>query len=156
MPKHKQRSPRFKPKSFSRRTHTRKRKGGPGNAGRVPTLTLKAFANFQADINTTQSYTKQINITPYLGLFPVALEQSKFYQQYRISRVSYTILPTTTTNTQTTAGQQSSPLMYSVALFNTSIPGTNEAAYLAYKNVRFTSLRGPKRGSFVPFVPTSE
>lgn len=105
-----------------------------GQAGR-PTLVLKTHQMLNASIDTSASYVKQINVTPFLGSLPTALEQSKFYQQYRISSVKVTVLPLQSTNTTTSAGNQATPFMYIVALRNTSIPGANESAYLTYKNV---------------------
>lgn len=40
----------------------------------------------------------QINIVPTLSVFPRAVEQAKFYQQYRIRKVSYDVLPTKNVN----------------------------------------------------------
>jgi len=36
---------------------------------------------------------KQVNITPVLDSFPEAKQQAKFYQQYRISKVHYKVIP---------------------------------------------------------------
>jgi len=40
----------------------------------------------------------QINIAPTLSVFPRALEQVRFYQQYRIRKIAYDILPVKNVN----------------------------------------------------------
>lgn len=84
-----------KRKTKSRRRQKRKgfrRKGGnPNNPslgqGGRPTLVMKAHQMLDASINTSTSFVRQITITPYLAVLTTALEQSKFYQQYRFSKV---------------------------------------------------------------------
>lgn len=85
------------------------------------TLKLKAHIMFDATINTSVSSTKQVNVIPYLGLFPVALEQSKFYQQYRITSIKVSAMPLTATNT---LGSTLSPTsyLYTIPLYNNSLP----------------------------------
>lgn len=41
----------------------------------------------------------QVNIAPVISSFPTALDQLQYYQQYRITKVSYKILPWTNVNT---------------------------------------------------------
>jgi hypothetical protein len=52
---------------------TRQKKKGPVQAGGGPTLKLKARVMLEASVNSATSFVRQINLTPYLGLFPTAL-----------------------------------------------------------------------------------
>lgn len=78
-----------------------------------------------ATVNSSVSNVKQVNIVPFLALFPTALEQSKFYQQYRIAKVKVTCIPLTATNTQTTSAIAPTGMLYSVPLYNSSTPGAS-------------------------------
>lgn len=80
---------------------------------------------FDATVNSSVSHVKQLNIVPYLALFPTALEQSKFFQQYRIAKVKVTCIPLTATNTQTTSAVAPTGLLYSVPLYDSSTPGVS-------------------------------
>jgi len=43
--------------------------------------------------NVSGVNTKQINLSPTLSSFVAASAQAKYYELYRISRISYTVLP---------------------------------------------------------------
>jgi hypothetical protein len=64
----------------------------PMGSKRRPTLVLDVHASINANFNVTSS-VKQINIAPSLSVFDKAVQQAKFYQQYKISRVQYKVLP---------------------------------------------------------------
>jgi len=40
----------------------------------------------------------QINLAPTLSVFPRAVEQVRFYQQYRIRKIAYDIMPVKNVN----------------------------------------------------------
>jgi len=45
--------------------------------------------------------------------------------------------------------------MYEVPMINNQVPLASESAYLAYKNVRYSSYRKDVMRTFVPYVNTS-
>lgn len=114
--------------SNKRKRQVRRRKANfgktirPANDGGKPTLVLDAQVMLSSSIQIGSS-VQRINITPYLGLFPAALEQSKFYQQYRITNVKYSILPLVNVNTRNADSTiQTLAYVYQVPLRGTSIP----------------------------------
>ncbi len=61
-----------RPPKGNRRKRGIPRAPNPGNGGR-PTLVLKGHLMLDGSINTATSFVKQVNITPYLGIFPTIL-----------------------------------------------------------------------------------
>jgi len=65
---------------------------------------------------------KQVNVAPTLSNFPVAANQAKFYQQYRCSRITYTIMPLDIVNQTQGANQLDMCYVYTVPVTTTFIP----------------------------------
>lgn len=85
-------------------------------------------------------------------MFPRALEQVKFYQQYRIRKILYDILPTKNVN----AVDENLIYMYDVPINGNEIPTVSDVSYLAYNNTRVTILDHQLyRRSFVPYATTN-
>lgn len=130
MPKQKKKVPRNAGKKGNKGTKL-------STAVNKPAFSMSAHVMFDATINTGVSYTRQINISPYLGLFPTALEQSKYYQLYRIPYINVRVTPLHNVNTQTATNITTLCEMYAVPLENDSIPGANAAAYLMYNSLKY-------------------
>lgn len=94
----------------------------------------------------------QVNIAPTISAFPRAEEQRKYYQQYRIRKVSYDIMTVKNVN----AVDDNLVFVYDVPMNGNEIPTVSDLSYLAYNNVKVTILdhQLPRR-SFVPFAATN-
>jgi hypothetical protein len=89
--------------------------------GGQPTLKLKAHALISQNI--TGVNIKQINIAPTLSIFGAdVLEQAKYFQQYRISRVSVRFLNSTNVSYQQATYSVELPTVYEVPMINNQIP----------------------------------
>jgi len=101
---------------------------------------------------------KQINISPVLSSFSAAAVQAGFYEQYRVRRVNYRVLPLATVNqavpTGATFSQLDIPILYIVPTFTSQLPIASESSYLSYKNVQCHLFNTPIARSFVPFCQT--
>jgi len=86
----------------------------------MPTLVLKGHLMISTNINAVN--LKQINIAPTLSNFPTAANQAKFYQQYRCSRITYTIMPLDVINQSQGANQLDLCFVYTVPVTTTFIP----------------------------------
>lgn len=95
---------------------------------------------------------QQINLAPTISAFPRAYDQCAFYQQYRIRKISYDILPVKNVNVV----DQNLIYMYDVPITGNQIPTVTELSYLAYDNVRSTLLdHQVARRSFIPYASTN-
>lgn len=94
----------------------------------------------------------QVNLAPTISAFPRAFEQTKFYQQYRIRKISYDILPVKNVN----AVDDNLVYMYDVPINGNEIPTVSDISYLAFNNVKVTVLDHQiAKRSFVPFAATN-
>jgi hypothetical protein len=120
-----------------------------------PTLVLKAHALINQSL--TGVNVKQINIAPTASVFgPDVLAQFRFFQQYRITRVSVRFINMDPVNYQTATTPLELPLVYEVPMINNQVPAPAESAYLAYKNVKYFSYRKDFSRTFTPYVNSSE
>lgn len=115
---------------------------------------LKAHALINQNI--TGVNIKQINIAPSISIFGAdVLEQLKFFQQYRIPKITVRFMNLDPVNYQQGANSVELPLVYEVPMINNQVPVPAESAYLAYKNVKYSSYRKDMSRTFVPFVNSS-
>lgn len=85
----------------------------------------------------------KVDIIPTLDLFPL---QYKNFQNYRIQRVDYQLIPRY--NIATMPG--SLPIIYSIPLSSPQIPAATTSAFLGFPNCRVSQLHRTFTGSFVP------
>lgn len=76
--------------------------------------------------NITGVNVKQINIAPVLSSFSAATVQAGFYEQYRVRRVNYRVIPldpvNQTVSNGTTWSQLDIPILYIVPIYTSQIP----------------------------------
>jgi len=112
-----------KPKPSKQRNRNRPR-GQVPRAPRRPTLVLRD--HLMINQNITGTNVKQINIAPVLSSFAAATVQAGFYEQYRVKRVSYRIMPLDTVNQAVADGanfrQLDLPYLYIVPTFTSQLP----------------------------------
>jgi hypothetical protein len=65
---------------------------------------------------------KQINIAPTLSSFPIPDGQRKYYEQYRCSKITYTIMPLDIVNQTQGANQLDLAYVYIVPITTEQIP----------------------------------
>jgi len=102
--------------------------------------------------NVTGVNLKQINISPVLSSFAAALTQAKFYENYRVTRVHYRILPLDVVNMMQGANTLDLCYVYTVPTFNSQVPLASESSYLGYRECSVRLLQGPIESSFAPYV----
>lgn len=99
------------------------------------------------------STSKRIDIAPLLLNFgPEIYKNADNFEQYRVPRISVRWF---CLNNVSTATQQ---LIYvfSVPINTPTIPGPDEASFLAYKNCKFHSFNKDFQQSFKPYVQTAD
>lgn len=104
-------------------------------SGSKPTLLLSAQTLISPTFSSGLALY-QVNIAPTISAFPRAYDQLKFYQQYRIRKISYDILPVKNVN----AIDQNLLYLYDVPINGNEIPTVSDLSYLAFNNVRVTLL----------------
>jgi len=76
--------------------------------------------------NITGSNIKQINIAPTLSAFSAATVQAGFYEQYRVRKVHYRVIPLDPVNQTIQVGanwsQLDVPILYIVPTFTSQLP----------------------------------
>lgn len=123
----------------------RKNRAGPSGIRNNPagTPTLRLRDHLMITQNVTGVNVKQINISPTLSSFAAASTQARFYENYRVTRVHYRILPLDTVNMTQGANTLDLVYVYTVPTFNSQIPLAAESSYLGYRECSVRLLQGP-------------
>lgn len=141
----------YKPRAQQRKPRKRRGQGQVLQDREKPTLTLKGKFILSTTVNPGTS--KRIDIAPMLTMFGAQIyKQADNFEQYRIPRINVKFININNVST----ASQSLIYVFSVPITTPTIPGPDQASFLAYKNCKYHSYSKDFSQSFVPYVQTAD